>query len=142
MSADFKEVMSVRVDAGSRTLYVDLKENPDGSKFLSISEVKRHGHEARSRILIDQEYVPELFRALCAVVEFLAPKGEPKSYSVEQKRQMDPRAYEPWTEKEQQRLKEGFARGVSVEQLAQEHGRGPTAIRRRLERLGLSSRPG
>ena len=142
MSADYREVMSVRVDAGSRTLYVDLKENTDGSKFLSISEVKRHGDEARSRILIDQEYVPELFRALSAVLEFLAPKREPNSYTVAQKRQMYPRAYEPWTEEEQQRLKEGFARGVSADQLAREHGRGPTAIRSRLERLGLSSRLG
>lgn len=140
MSGDFNEVMSVRVEAGSRTLYVDLKENADGSKFLSISEVKRTACKARSRILIDEEYVPELFRAICAVLEFLAPERRPKSYSVEQKRQMYPRAYEPWTEEEQQRLKEGFARGLSVEELAQQHGRGPTAIRSRLERLGLSSR--
>ena len=140
MSPDFREVMSVRVEAGSRSLYVDLKENADGSKFLSISEVKRNGRDGRSRILIDEEYVPELFRALCAVLEFLAPRRGPKSYSVEQKRQMYPRAYDPWTEEEEERLKEGFARGLSVEQLAQQHGRGPTAIRSRLERLGLSPR--
>jgi hypothetical protein len=56
MTAEYTEIMSVRVDAGSPTLYVDLKQNPDASRFLSISEVK-HGPDVRSRIVIDEQYV-------------------------------------------------------------------------------------
>jgi len=138
MSADFKEIMSVRIDAGSRTLYVDLKENADGSKFLSISELKRGDGDARSRIVMDEEYVPQLLRALCAVQEFLTPERRPKSYSVKQKREMHRRAYEAWTDEEEARLREEFSRGTSVDELAQAHGRTASAIQRRLERLGLS----
>ena len=136
MTPEYTEIMSVRVEAGSRTLYVDLNQNPDASRFLSISEVK-HGPDPRSRILIDEQYVPELFRALGAVVEFLAPKKTGKSYTLDEKRRTHPKAYEPWTEEEDHRLEAGFAQGLSVDQLAQRHARAPSAIERRLERLGL-----
>ena len=137
MTAQYVEVMSVRVDAGSRTLYVDLKQNADGSRFVSISEVKRDG-DARSRILIDEEYLPELFRALNAVLEFLAPKGRGKTYTVDEKRRTHPHAYEPWTDEEDQRLRAESGHGLSIDQLAQAHGRTATAIRARLELLGLT----
>ena len=137
MTPEYTEIISVRVKAGSRTLYVDLKETPDGSRFLSISEVK-HGADVRSRILIDEQYVPDLFRALGAVLDFIAPKRAAKLYTLEEKRRTHPRAYEAWTEEEDQRLKAGFAQELNVDQLAQRHGRAPSAIKHRLERLGLS----
>jgi len=137
MTAEYVEIMSVRVEAGSRTLYVDLKQNQDGSRFLSISEVNREG-DARSRILIDEQYVPELFRALGAVLHFLAPDKTPKAYTVEERRRSHPHAYEAWTEEEDERLRAECAQGLAVHQLAQAHGRTPIAIRARLERLGLT----
>lgn len=50
MNPEYVEVMNVKVGAGSRTLYVDLKENPDGTRFLSISEVRASKERVRSRI--------------------------------------------------------------------------------------------
>jgi len=136
MTAQYVEVMSVRVDAGSRTLYVDLKQNADGSRFVSISEVRRDA-DARSRILIDEEYLPDLFRALNAVLEFLSPKGQRKAYTVEEKRRTHSHAYEPWSDEEERRLQAECARGLNITQLAQSHGRTVTAIRARLELLAL-----
>lgn len=47
------------------------------------------------------------------------------------------RACQPWTEDENQRLREGFTRGETVATLARQHQRTQSAIRWRLEILGL-----
>ena len=139
MSGGYREVMSVRVEAGSRTIFVDLKQNPDGSRFVSLSEVKRDEPDVRSRILIDEAYVAELARALAAVVTMVGDETKAKSYSVEQERQTHPNAYQPWSSEEDERLKAAWTRTCSIEQLAKNHGRAPSAIRSRLEKLGLRS---
>ena len=101
-------------------------------------EVHPRDVDARSRILIDEQYLPDLFRALNAVLEFLAPKGQAKEYTVDEKRRTHSHAYEPWTDEEDQRLRVESAQGLSIDQLAQAHGRTAMAIRARLERLGLT----
>lgn len=40
MNAKATEIMNIKISAGSRRLYLDLKENADGSRFLSMSEVR------------------------------------------------------------------------------------------------------
>ena len=60
------------------------------------------------------------------------------SYSVEQKRQKHSNAYQVWSSKEDEQLKTAYAQACSIEQLARNHGRAPSAIRRRLEKLGLA----
>ncbi len=68
------DIMSVKLRAGSRTIYLDLKQMDDGSRYLSIREV---GRESRvtvpPRILIDEHFIPDLHRALGAVLDFLNP---------------------------------------------------------------------
>lgn len=43
----------------------------------------------------------------------------------------------PWTEEEEINLSDAFREGDSLAELAQRHGRTPTAIEARLEKLGL-----
>jgi hypothetical protein len=50
-----------------------------------------------------------------------------------------PRAYERWTQDEDRRLAAMFARGVQIDELAAQLQRQPSAIRSRLEKLGLVS---
>jgi len=138
MSRDYREVMSVRVEAGSRTIFVDLKQNSDGSRFVSLTEVKRDESDVRSRILIDEAYAAELARALAAVVAMVGDEPATRSYSFEQERQTHPNAYQPWTREEDEQLKAAYTRSSSIEQLARNHGRAPSAIRSRLEKLGLA----
>ncbi|MFG2557008.1 hypothetical protein [Streptomyces sp. NPDC048581] len=59
----------------------------------------------------------------------------PKAYTATEKRQTHPRAYERWTPEEDARLGELHARGLSVEQMAQELGRNEGAISARLGRI-------
>lgn len=46
-------------------------------------------------------------------------------------------AYQPWTEKEEAELRNEFRVGLSIGQLAEQHGRTKGAIRARLKKIGL-----
>ncbi len=60
-----------------------------------------------------------------------------KTYTLEEKRERHPRAYEPWTDDEDRSL-EGLVRpGATVAQIAGQLGRNRGAIRSRLVKLGL-----
>lgn len=60
-----------------------------------------------------------------------------KSYSLDEIRQQYPRAYEPWSVDEDEQLKLHYAQQASVDKLATEFQRQPSAIRSRLKKLGL-----
>lgn len=48
-----------------------------------------------------------------------------------------PRAFQPWTKDEEERLVDMFTNGVKLEEIARAHGRQLGAVRMRLKRLGL-----
>ena len=63
-----------------------------------------------------------------------------KAYSVEEIRQKHSRAYEAWTDQEDNRLKQRYeAEGATVAELPVEFGRTKGAIRSRLKKLGIIS---
>lgn len=64
-----------------------------------------------------------------------APERESTSESV---RERHPRAYERWSSEEDNRLRSEFGRGRSVKELARLFRRQPSAIRSRLNKLGLA----
>ncbi len=140
MSRDHTEVMNIKVRAGSRTLYVDVKENAGGGRFVSLRELRAGAEDERSRILVDEAFVPALLRALRGVAAFLRderPRKSAPSATRAERRQAHPRAYEPWTDEEEQQLKEGHARGCGVGELARQLQRKPSAVRSRLHKLGV-----
>lgn len=58
-------------------------------------------------------------------------------YSVYAAKQVNPNAYEPWTEKADAELAELWAEGTSVQEIADHFGRKNSAIITRLKKLGL-----
>jgi DNA-binding NarL/FixJ family response regulator len=69
--------------------------------------------------------------------------GSPK-WSAErlaEVRRKHPRAYDKWTTAEDDRLKDMLSDGAAVAQIARELERQPSAIRSRLNRLGLVGTP-
>ena len=62
--------------------------------------------------------------------------GEPV-YSVYAARQEHPNAYEPWTEKADEQLKQMWSEGKSVQEIADHFGRKPSAIITRMKKLGI-----
>ena len=60
-----------------------------------------------------------------------------KSYSIQDIQETHPRAYEPWTKAEDERLRQRYKQGVAINDLAKEFQRKPGGIRSRLKKLGL-----
>lgn len=60
-----------------------------------------------------------------------------KAYTVDEKRQTDPKAYGRWTPEEESVLADLYRSGASPEEITRQLGRGLGAIATRLERLGL-----
>jgi hypothetical protein len=74
----------------------------------------------------------EVVRALFLGAEALQTQTASNSQSSELSRQG-----QPWSEAEDQQLRNSYARPKSTQQLAKEHGRSCGAIKARLVRLGL-----
>jgi (p)ppGpp synthase/HD superfamily hydrolase len=62
--------------------------------------------------------------------------GEPV-YSVYAARQEHPNAYDPWTEETDNLLKQMWAEGISVHEIAEHFGRKSSAIITRMKKLGI-----
>ena len=60
------------------------------------------------------------------------------AYNVEEIRRQHPQAYAKWSSEDDERLKEMYAAGTTVAELARHFGRNRGAIRSRLKKLGLS----
>jgi hypothetical protein len=60
-----------------------------------------------------------------------------KFATLEQVREKHPRAFAPWTTREDNELVEMYKRGGKIEEIAKHHRRRPGAIRARLQKLGL-----
>lgn len=78
---------------------------------------------------------PDVIRALYTVLEVTAPKTEvPKPTQVRAPKR---NAGKPWTELEDDKLRDEFAEKMQISDIAKEHGRTYGAIESRLEHLGL-----
>lgn len=64
-------------------------------------------------------------------------KGKSKAYTLEQVRQQYPKGYAEWTDGDDLRLKNGYAQGKTISELADSFQRTAGAIRSRLKKLGL-----
>ena len=81
---------------------------------------------------------PDVIRALYTILEVTAPKTEvPKPAKT-----LDPKrnAGKPWTEVEDDKLRDEFAEKMNLSDIAKEHGRTYGAIEGRLEHLGLKKK--
>ncbi len=151
------EIFSERVTSGNRTHFLDVKQLEDGSRYVSIREMTTRVGQGpiEARIIVGERELGEFCHAIARVVRFL--KGETavanelesehpgsglapilrraQHAPFQSIRQRHPRAYAPWTPEEEERVKLGFARGETIEHLAETLQRQPGAIRSRLHRL-------
>lgn len=135
-----KEIFSEHVAAGSRTYFFDVKESADGTKYVVISESRHDGKKSEhQRVLVFEEHFEAFRDAFQKAAEFVAaPK---KAYAVDSIRRTHPRAYEPWSAEEDQRLRTQYEEGIDIPELARVFLRQQGAIRSRLKRLGLTAQP-
>lgn len=67
----------------------------------------------------------------------LPPNLPEKTYSIVEIRKTHLRAYEPWSKCEDERLRQRYQQGITINNLAAEFHRQPGGIRSRLKKLGL-----
>jgi hypothetical protein len=65
----------------------------------------------------------------------------PKAWTAEERRQVHRQTHKRWDEEEEARLRIEFNRGLTVELIAELHGRTQLAVHTRLARLGLMEPP-
>ncbi len=134
-----KELFSERVAAGSRTYFIDIKESADGTKYLVISESRQDGEKwEHHRVMVFEEHLESFREAFQKATEFLT--ASKKAYSVGAIRRTHPRAYEPWSPEEGERLRARCEEGFDIPELARVFQRQEGAIRSRLKKLGLTAR--
>ena len=108
----------------------------DIARAREIIRILADGVDPSTGEVLSRENVynsPEVIRALYTMLEATAPKPVPP---------LDPlrNAGKPWSEVEDDKLREEFADNVKVSDIAREHGRSYSAINSRLEHLGLKKK--
>ncbi len=64
MIQDRKEIFSERIAAGSRTYYFDVKISSDGTRYLTIDEVRDSQRSTKHRVMVFQENIEKFMEAL------------------------------------------------------------------------------
>ena len=78
-----------------------------------------------------------IFPAAAEALQLATATEPPKAYDLTEIRQDHPRAYEPWTPKDDNQLRQLFHAGASQEQMSKALLRQSGAIRSRLVKLHL-----
>lgn len=125
---------SESVSAGHRTYFFDIYEAESGAKYLRITESKSVGESSFERrdIVVWLEHMPVFFQGL---VKSITAQGNRKKLA--QVRREYPRAYEKWSDTEDEDVKRLFSEGKTVSDIAQRLQRQRGAITSRLDKLGL-----
>jgi ATP-dependent DNA helicase RecQ len=125
-------------DATLRAIAVARPQSDD--ELLAIpgigpAKLERHGADVRRIVGEPADGVPATFARGATVGD-----SEPRSWHEErvaEARKTYPRAYEPWTEDEDGRLRSLAGSGATVDAIAVALQRQPNAVRIRAERLGI-----
>ncbi len=124
----------LNVLADGVVLVQDRDDGTNGSIALSIDDIDKL---ARALFVKKNEFSP-FHRPKSAVPVAPTPikTKQDTSYMAQQKAQHQ-QAYAKWTPDEEARLKDEFANGKTIAEMATLHGRGEGAIRTRLVKLRL-----
>ena len=120
-----EDVSTRKIVDGSRTHFVEVKRNEHGA-FLTLTELDGHGN--RRRLMISSERAPQYLRELQDAVSELAGTAD---------RLLEGRAYQPWSDDEDGRLRYEADAGLTVNQMAKLHERNRGAINSRLKKLEI-----
>jgi hypothetical protein len=71
------------------------------------------------------------------IQEILLSNSPQKAYNIQDIRKTHARAYKPWSNEEDKRLKKRYSEGETIDNLALEFQRKPGGISSRLRKLGL-----
>lgn len=120
-----EDVSTRKVVDGSRTHFIEVKRNEHGL-FLALTELDSQGD--RRRIIVSPNRAAEYLRELQDAVSELEGEAD---------RPLEGRAYQPWTDEEDERLRLEVGAELTVVQMAKLHERNTGAINSRLKKLDI-----
>ncbi len=138
-----KELNSIKIPAGKRTYFLDIKKSREGTKYLVISESKRNdkGEYEHDRVMVFQEHFSTFFEGLAKLAPELGISMNEQT-SVKNIRKIHPNAYRPWTKEDDENLERLFCEGKSTKELADIFQRQTGAISSRINKLELKEKYG
>jgi len=142
---DDREITSIKVAAGKRTYFIDVKQTKEGATYLKLSESKRldNGEYERHRIMIFEDDINNIVEALRTVLPHFKTYKKPEQKSkMEQTKEKFGNAYKPWTEEDDLKLTELFCEGKKPKELSEIFQRNVGAINSRIEKLELKEKYG
>ncbi|MCK4657532.1 MAG: DUF3276 family protein [candidate division Zixibacteria bacterium] len=140
MSEEKEELYSAKLPAGKRTYFFDVKESTDTVRYLTITESRRKGKKEfeRHRVMVFQEnalaFNEEIGRALRWILE---DAESAKGFGDQPQNAEDDNG---WTKEEEDTLRREYVRlgeRPTIDELAALFHRKPSAIRSKLEEMGL-----
>ena len=108
----------IRLAAGSRHYFFDLKPSEQGPYLLITESRPSNGTFERQRILVEVEYLEKFVNSLRALAQPELAKS-----------------YKPWASEEDELLRKELAEGKGIAEIAREHKRATGAIRSRIKHL-------
>ena len=144
------ELYSIRVHAGSRTYFFDVKLSQEGTFYLKISESRafkdvESENQAPSGLMIFAEngHLEEFRAALGECAAFIrgaqSQEIEATCDGLSEVKRKYPQAYAPWTPDLDVELWRRYCDCETTKTLAAHFGRQESAIRSRLEKLKLKN---
>ncbi len=128
----------LKIKAGKRTYFFDLKTTKDKKYYLQITESKHIGNSIeRYSIMILQEEFNEFKEALNNILDFKENEtiNINKSYTFGEIRKTIPNAYIKWSEEEEEELLKLYSEGMKIKELSLHFNRTRGAIESRLKKL-------
>ena len=141
MSSD-KVLETVKVTAGKRTYYFEIKLTNEGAKYLKIIESIRleDGSNEQQGVEFFEKNINDIAYALqVALRHFPTIKPDGKS-KMEQTKEKFENAYKPWVEEEDWKLTKLYGEGKKPQELTNVFKRNLGAINSRIEKLNLKQR--
>lgn len=140
-----KEIDSIKISAGKRTYFLDVKQTSKGAKYLQITESKRidKGEFERYEIIVFEENINKIVEALRKILlHFPTTKKLDQKSKMEQIKEKYANAYKPWTSEEDLKLTKLFYHGKKPEEISEIFHRKIGAINSRIEKLELKQKNG
>lgn len=133
-------LFSERVSGRSVTYFIEVRESASGRVFLSLTQGRPSGGGTwdRQRITVFPDSAVPLRKAIGSAMKVLSAEAAARRQNdLEEVHRTMPRAFERWTEEEDERLRSAAAGGLSLEELETATGRSRRAVEMRLEKLGI-----
>ncbi|OGU58939.1 MAG: hypothetical protein A2X64_02835 [Ignavibacteria bacterium GWF2_33_9] len=136
-----QELKSIKIPAGKRTYFLDIKKSREEMKYLVITESQRDdkGEYQHNKVIVFQEYFPLIFDELVKLAPDLGVKLYEKKM-IDEIRKISPNAYTPWTKEQDEQLELLFCQGKTPEELATIFQRRSGAITSRIKKLELKEK--